>query len=120
MGLRIGSIALMMEAVTRLYERIADPALLIRRIYVVANHVYAKDMAPQEKKYEQISLFTDVDEQEKERARENEALQKEKRIQDALLSIRDRYGKNAVLRGMNLQEGATMRDRNGQVGGHRA
>ncbi|MBR6405453.1 MAG: DNA methylase [Lachnospiraceae bacterium] len=114
------STRLMMEAVTRLYERIADPALLIRRIYVVANHVYAKDMAPQEKKYEQISLFTDVDEQEKERARENEALQKEKRIQDALLSIRDRYGKNAVLRGMNLQEGATMRDRNGQVGGHRA
>ncbi len=114
------STQLFMEAASELYTRIADPALLVRRIYVVANHVYHRDNVPQEKKYEQISLFTDVEAEEKEREQKEQSLEREKKIQDALLAIKDRYGKNAILRGMNLQEGATMRDRNGQVGGHKA
>ncbi len=114
------STMLMMDAVTRLYDRIVDPGLLVRRMYVVANHVFAEGSEPKVQKYEQISLFTDVDAEEREQAAEDEALAREKKIQDALLSIKDRYGKNAVLRGMNLQEGATMRERNGQVGGHKA
>ena len=120
LGRYTSSTRVMMDAVTDLYERIADPALLVRRIYVVANHVFAEGSEPQERKYEQLSLFTDADALEREREQENLVLEKEKKIQDALLSIRDRYGKNAVLRGMNLTEGATMRDRNGQVGGHKA
>ena len=116
------STRLMMDAVTRLFDRITDPSLLIRRMYVNVNHVVPEEEAGTGRKetFEQLDLFTDVEALEKQREAEEEAIQKEKKIQDALLSIKDRYGKNAVLRGMNLSEGATMRERNGQVGGHKA
>ena len=74
----------------------------------------------QENETEQLDLFTDYEEQEKRRSAENEALARERKLQDALLSIKKKYGKNAILKGMNFEEGATARERNGQVGGHRA
>ena len=120
LGRQTSSTRLLMEAVTRLYDRIVDPALLVRRMYVYVNHVLPESEIRREEKFEQLDLFTDVEAAERSRTEEKERLEKEKKMQDALLSIKQRYGKNAVLRGMNLTEGATMQERNGQVGGHKA
>ena len=98
---------------------IPDPDLLIRRIYVTACHVRTEQEAQKEQTYEQMSLFDFAEETEEQKA-QKQALQKEKQMQKAMLSIKQRYGKNAILKGTNFKEGATMRQRNGQIGGHRA
>ena len=109
-----------MAAIGELYDRITDPSLLIRRMYVVANHVESEDILQQEQSLGQIDMFTDVAAIEAKRREEQEKREKEKRLQESIISIKDRYGKNSILRGMNYLEGATMRDRNEQVGGHKA
>lgn len=103
-----------MEAVLGLYDRIADKALLVRRINLTANHVVAETCAAMQE--EQLDLFTDSESREKERM----ALARERKKQQAMLAIQKKYGKNAVLKGFNLEEGATARDRNRQIGGHKA
>ena len=108
------------EAVMELYGRIADKNLLIRRITLTANHVAAEETAKQKTEFEQLDLFTDYTALEKKRQEEEATLQRERKIQQAILDIKKKYGKNAILKGMNLKEGATARDRNGQIGGHRA
>ncbi len=107
-----------MEAVLRLYRRIADPDLLVRRITLAACHLIPE----QEKKqvYQQLDIFTDPIEEQRRLEAEAQRLDKEKRKQKALLGIQKRFGKNAVMKGMNLEEGATTKDRNQQVGGHKA
>ena len=107
-----------MEAVLRLYRRIADPNLLVRRITLAACHLIPE----QEKKqvYQQLDIFTDPIEEQRRMEAEAQRLDKEKRKQKALLRIQKRFGKNAVMKGMNLEEGATTKDRNQQVGGHKA
>lgn len=103
------------RAVVGLYERIVDPALLVRKIYVVANHVLPEEKVPKAE-FEQLDLFTDA-----EAERENKAaLDRERRQQQAILAIRRKYGKNAIVKGMDLEEGATTIERNGQIGGHKA
>ena len=115
------STRLMMEAVKELIERIMNPALLSRRINLTANHVIPeKDVKPVEETFEQMDLFTDYGAREKKRQQEEAELAKEKKMQKAVLDIQKKFGKNAVLKGMNLQEGGTTIERNGQVGGHRA
>lgn len=103
-----------------LYDRIVDKSLLIRRIMICANHVIPEDAVPAESSFEQLNLFTDYAAAEEKHKKEQDTLEKEKKLQQAALSIKKRFGKNAILKGMNLQEGATARDRNSQVGGHRA
>lgn len=76
--------------------------------------------APDKRAFEQLDLFTDYAAEQERRDREAAELEREKRMQKAILDIKERFGKNAILKGMNLQEGATMKDRNGQIGGHRA
>ena len=120
LGRQTSSTKLLLEAVTRLYDRIVDPALLVRRMYVVANHVQIEGKQKKEPVYEQLDLFTDYAAKEQEEKATEEALTKERRMQEAVLSIKKKYGKNAVLKGMNLEEGATTRERNRQVGGHKA
>jgi DNA polymerase V len=110
----------LMETVTELYERIMDPQLLIRRFSLTANHVKEEKCVVQEETYEQLDLFTDYEQLREERRREADSREKEKRIQKAMLDVRKKYGKNAMLKGMNLKEGATARDRNGRIGGHKA
>lgn len=100
-----------MQAVTGLYARIVDPALLLRKIYVAANHVVPQSQASG-RDYEQLDLFFDPEE---ERARE-----RERRRQQAIIDIRRKFGKNAIVKGMDLEEGATTIERNGQIGGHKA
>ena len=70
--------------------------------------------------YEQLDLFTDYNAVKKQQEKESEELEREKKLQHAMLEIKKKYGKNAILKGMNLQEGATARDKNNQIGGHRA
>ena len=100
------------KAAASLYDRIVNPKLLIRRINICANHVKE---AP-EANFVQLDLFTDYAALEQERKRK----EREMRLQEAVLSIKARYGKNAVLKATNLLEGATMRERNEQIGGHEA
>ena len=154
------------DAVLDLYDRIVNPDLLIRRIYLATNHVIeeassdkraagdpaASDLdifsgdfsrrspVPESGKepkdsvkknnetgsaqsggeWQQLDLFTDYEALEQEKEREKAALEKERRLQEAMLSIRRKYGKNAIVKGTSLQEGATMRERNQSIGGHKA
>ena len=150
-----------------LYDRIVDPDLLVRRIFLVTNHVIEetgikgsaskdslisgglktgilsgtdrgrnlgrKQESPRQTEetereggsaaagsWQQLDLFTDYEVLEAEKEREKAALEKERRLQEAMLEIRRKYGKNAILKGTSLQEGATMRDRNQSIGGHKA
>lgn len=114
------STKLIMKAVEELYDRIINPDLLVRRITVVASRVVPEREVSQKEVFEQLDLFTDYQALEQEREQEKKELDKEKRIQKAILDIQKKYGKNAVLRGMNFEEGATTRERNGQIGGHKA
>ena len=109
-----------MDAVMDLYERIVDRELLVRRIYLTANHVIDEAQAGGKETYEQLNLFTDYEAQREKRAEEETALEKERRMQEAVLHIKKRFGKNAILKGMNLEEGAMTIERNGQIGGHKA
>ena len=111
-----------LEAVTKLYDRIVIPFLTVRRMYVVANHVKPESVAWEEQAagYEQLDLFTDYEALEREREEKRAARERERGLQEAVLSIQKRYGKNAILKGMNFEEGAMTIERNGQVGGHKA
>ena len=108
------------DAVIELYDRIVDRNLLVRRINITANRLVDESSVKKEEAYEQLDLFTDYEAQRKKREEEEAALDREKRMQEAMLSIKKKFGKNAVLKGMNLQEGATARNRNEQIGGHKA
>ena len=105
------------DAVLKLYREIVDPALLIRRISVTAINVKKQADIP-EVQHEQLDLFADPEDTTAEK--EKEELQKEKRVQEAILTIKKKYGKNAILKGTDFEEGATQRDRNKQIGGHRS
>ena len=104
-----------LDAATKLFDRIVDKNLLVRRMYVVANHVCPEGQQPQAEA-EQLDLFSMAEPEDQK----TENPERERRRQEAILRIRSKYGKNAILRGMNLEEGATARDRNQQIGGHRA
>lgn len=114
------STKLIMDAVLELYDRIVDENLLIRRINITANNVIFEKEVKSENKYEQLDIFTDYNELDKKRDLEKEELKKERKIQETVIKIKKKFGKNAVLKGMNLEEGATAKDRNSQIGGHKA
>lgn len=107
-------------AVMELYDRIVDPVLLVRRITVTANRLVEETEAGKAESYEQMDLFTDYGSLEKEREEQEAKLARERKLQEAMLDIKGKYGKNAVLKGMSLQEGATAVERNRQIGGHKA
>ncbi len=107
-------------AVEELYRQIVDERLMVHRVNLTANHVIAEQAVKQGKKTEQLDLFFDYEAEEKRQAEEQAELDKEKRKQQAMLEIKQKFGKNAILRGMSLEEGATARDRNKQIGGHKA
>lgn len=167
LGRHTSSSRIITDAVLSLYDRIVDPDLLVRRIFLVTNHVIEeagtkgsvskdsvfsasletgilsgtdrsrnlgrKQESPRQTEetereggsaaagsWQQLDLFTDYEVLEAEKEREKAALEKERRLQEAMLEIRRKYGKNAILKGTSLQEGATMRDRNQSIGGHKA
>ncbi|MDY3919231.1 MAG: DNA methylase [Candidatus Limivivens sp.] len=108
------------QAVRELYDRIIDSNLLIRRISLSANRLEDEEEARKAVCYEQYDLFTDYAKLEKQREEEKAALEKERKLQEAMLDIKNRFGKNAVLKGTNFLEGATARERNKEIGGHKA
>ena len=108
-----------MSTMMEIYNRVVDPDLLIRRINIAATNLIPERSIPQEGP-EQLSLFEDYEALEKQKAEEAAADDKERRIQEATLRIQSKYGKNALLKGINLQEGATAMKRNRQIGGHRS
>ena len=108
------------QAVVDLYDRIVDRNLLIRRINIAASKLTLESDIQDDSVAEQLTLFDDPEELQRKKEAENVALAREKLMQKAVVEIKARYGKNAILKGMNLQEGATAKDRNSQVGGHRA
>ena len=115
-GRYTSSTKLICETAMSLFDRIVDKDLLVRRMYIVANHIITENDAEKEREYVQLNLFSDTEKQE---AEENE-LKKEKDMQRAILKIKSKYGKNSIIKGMNLKEGATALERNRQIGGHKA
>ncbi len=106
--------------VLKLYDEIVNPRLLVRRITISANHLLLEENILEKHPYEQMDLFTDYQELTKKQEREKVELQKERSLQETMLEIKSRYGKNAVIKGASLQEGATAQERNKQIGGHKA
>lgn len=111
---------LITEAVMSLYDRIINPDLLVRRINLTTNNVVEESKASEHNTPIQLDLFTDYEELERKMNEEKAALEKERKMQEAVLSIKKRFGKNAILKGLNYEEGATAKDRNQQIGGHKA
>ena len=121
LGRHTSSTKLILDATSELFDRIANQDLLIRRLNIAANHVIDEASAPKpDAAFEQLDLFTDYAAREAEQKKEEADLERERKMQRAVLTIRRKYGKNAILKGMNLEEGATAKDRNEQIGGHKA
>ena len=108
------------RAMMELFDRIVDPDLLARRVYLVAAHVVPEAALVHEEVVEQLDLFTDQAAEDRRREEEAAELERERKRQEAILTVKKKFGKNAILKGSNLIEGATTKDRNGQIGGHRA
>ena len=109
----------LLRAVTALYDRIVDKNLLIRRLSISANKLLPEADVPKEES-EQLDLFTDYAVKERREQADEAAHARERKIQEAMLGIKKKYGKNAILKGMNLEEGATAKERNQTIGGHHA
>lgn len=114
------SAKLIVNAVLELYDRIINQNLLIRRVALSANHVVNENSVVKEPAFEQLDLFTDYNALKKEREAKEAERQRERKLQQAMLDIKKKYGKNAILKGTSLVEGATAMDRNQQIGGHKA
>lgn len=110
----------LLRAVTALYDRIVNPNLLIRRLSISANKLLDEASVPKGEETEQLDLFTDYAAKEQQVQADEAAHAKERKIQEAMLDIKKKYGKNAILKGMNLEDGATARERNQTIGGHQA
>ena len=112
---------LIMNGAAELFDHCVNPDLLIRRLNLTTNHVVSEaSVAVQQKTPQQLDLFTDYEALEKQRQQEQERFAKERRMQEAQLRIKQRFGKNSILRGLNFNEGATAKERNAQIGGHKA
>ena len=111
----------MVEATSVLYDRIVDKNLLIRRMNITANNIVEEKAAQQKNNsYQQLDLFTDYAAEEEQEKQEALRLDRERKLQEATITIKKKFGKNAILKGMSLQEGATAKNRNEQIGGHKA
>ena len=103
-----------------LYDEIVNPSLWIRRINIVANNLREENTLLEEESYEQMDLFTDYAALEQKRKTEEAERKRERKMQQTMLEVKKKFGKNAIIKGMNLEEGATTIQRNKQIGGHKA
>ncbi len=117
---RTASYSVISEALIQLYENIVDKNLLIRRVSICAYNIKPEHLIIPHEEYEQLDLFTDYEERNRLKKEAAERQAKEKALQTASLEIKTRFGKNALLKGTNFRSGATTRERNMQIGGHRA
>jgi DNA polymerase V len=107
------------ENIIKLFDKIINKDLYVRRVYVIAGNVRNKEAVKNQKVYEQIDLFTDYEAKDKDDLEEEKSIEKDNNLQEVLLDIKNKFGKNSIVKGMNLEEGGTAIERNGQVGGHR-
>ncbi len=114
------STSVITEAVLGLYQNIVNDKLLIRRVNITANRTVPRDEIPDKEQFVQLDLFTDYDMSGRIKKQQEQHLDKEQKMQEAMIAIKKKYGKNAILKGTNLSEGATALERNRQIGGHRA
>lgn len=114
------STKMIMQYVSELYDRIIDSRLLVRRMSIAANRIIKEADKPKKQEYVQMDLFTDYSKAAKEEENSRLENEKEKKIQQAMLDVKKKFGKNALVKGMNLREGATAIERNSQIGGHKA
>lgn len=105
--------------IIELFDKIINKDLYVRRVYVIAGNVRNKEAVKNQKVYEQIDLFTDYEAKDKDDLEEEKSIEKDNNLQEVLLDIKNKFGKNSIVKGMNLEEGGTAIERNGQVGGHR-
>lgn len=121
LGKHTSSTRQIMEAVASLYNRIVNPDLLVRRLTLTTNHVISEESARKTNAAPvQLDLFTDYEALREQQKAEEESQAKERRMQETLLNIKSKFGKNSILRGLNLEEGATAIERNKQIGEHKA
>lgn len=113
------SLTLIQDAVTELFDRIVNPLLFVRRVHITANNIKSENDVS-EPAYEQTDMFTDYSKTDAEREKRRILLDKERRIQKATVEVRSRFGKNSLIKGINLLDGGTTIERNKQIGGHRA
>jgi DNA polymerase V len=109
-----------MKAAMELYDRIITKKLMVRRVNICACALVSEDERNKSAESEQIDFFTDYSEREKEDKQEKARYSKEKLKQNALIDIKKRFGSNAIIKGVSLEDGATAIDRNNQIGGHKA
>ena len=114
------STKLILQSVTDAFDRTVDRNLLIRRINITANHVLPESNVCETSEPEQLTFFEDIEEKDRRLKEEKAELERERCMQNALVNIKHKYGKNAILKGMNFKEGATAKERNRQIGGHKA
>lgn len=120
LGRFTSSSRLIIDAVLEVYDKVVNPLLLVRRLNITVNHVIDERRVRANAEPVQLELFVDYEEVEKKKKEEEEALAKERKIQETLLDIKKKFGKNAILKGTSFEEGATARERNNQIGGHKA
>jgi len=111
---------LIVKEVMELFDRIVDKNMLCRRITVCANHIVPENTVTEKTESYQFDWFTDYEKEKERKEAEEKTLKKERKIQEATIKLQKRFGKNAILKGFNLKEGATTIDRNSQIGGHKA
>lgn len=110
----------LIQAIIILYEKIANHNLLFRRITISANALINKTKYNKKMKYQQLTLFDNLENINKEENKKRQKSEKEQRLQKAIINIKGKYGKNAIVKGMNLEDGATTIERNNQIGGHKS
>lgn len=110
---------IMRESVSVLFDRIVNKELMVRRLNITALNI-KNETINQGPSYEQMSLFVDYNKEDQLRKQESKRLEEEKVLQKTMIDIQEKFGKNAALKGMNFEEGATARERNKQIGGHKA
>ena len=121
LGRQTASTSLIVRAICDIYDRIVDKDLLVRRFNITVAHLVCEDeIKPSEPSDRQLDLFTDYAALQKQSEAEEEKFQKERDMQKAIIGIRDKFGKNSIIRGLNMQKGATAVERNKQIGGHKA
>ena len=121
LGAPMSSSSLIKQAVANLFDRIANPVLLVRRLTLTTNNVVSEQELEQRRKApRQLNLFEDSIWAQEEKAQQENLLERERKVQQAVLNIKKMFGKNAILKGVNFDEGATAIERNSQIGGHKA
>lgn len=117
---KTSSTKLLTESIMKLYEKITNKKFLIRKINICAADLENEEDKKENIIYEQFNLFTNIEEEDKKNKIKKENIESEKKVQHVILDLKKKYGKNIILKGMNLEEGATTIDRNNEIGGHRA